>query len=145
MRPKKRILLFGDSADDLGRLAYVLSTNGYGVERWLTWDPKFTGYFNYFDASILLCSGDQKVDETRARQLQVVAPSRVIAVLREGHAAPLGIDRELPADCKMIELLPILKVISTRKRGPRKGVRHQISEISTGVLHSAAPTVGNLP
>ena len=141
MRPKKRIILFGDPADDLGRLAYVLSTNGYRVERRLTRDPKFTGYF---DASILLCSGDQKVDKTRARQLQVVAPSRVIALRHEGHTAPLGIDRELPADCKMIELLSILKVISARKRGPRKRVQHQISEISTGVLHSAAPTVGNL-
>jgi hypothetical protein len=145
MRPKKRIILFGDSADDLGRLAYVLSTNGYRVDRRLTRDPKSTGYFDYFDASILLCSGDQKVDKTRARQLQVVAPSRVIALRHEGHTAPLGIDRELPADCKMIELLSILKVISARKRGPRKRVQHQISEISTGVLHSAAPTVGNLP
>jgi hypothetical protein len=142
MRPKKRILLFGDSADDLGRLAFILSANGYRVMRWQTRDPKFIGYF---DASILLCSGDQKVDETRARQLQIVAPSRVIGPQRAGHTAPLGIDRQVPGDCKMIELLPILQVISRGKRGPRKGKQNKISTLSTGVIHSLQETVEKGP
>jgi hypothetical protein len=138
MRPRKKIILAGDSADDLGRYSFVLSANGYRVQTWL---PKQHWPKPYFDGAILFCSGDAAVDVSRARHLQVIAPERVLALTRDGHASPLPTDTFCSATVQMADLLARLSVLTTRKRGPRKGQQHQISTLSTGVIHSLQKTV----
>ena len=142
MRPRKKIILAGDSADDLGRFSFVLNTNGYRVQTWL---PKQHWPMPYFNGAVLFCSGDAAVDEGRARHLQVIAPTRVLALTRDGHASPLSTDTFCSASVPMADLLERLAVLTVRKRGRRKGQQHKISTLSTGVIHSLQETVEKGP
>ena len=138
MRPRKKIILAGDSADDLGRFSFVLTANGYRVKKWL---PGHHWPLTPFEGAILFCSGDGKVDAGRGRHLQLIAPGRVLALTRDGHASPLSADTFRSASVQMTDLLAHLAVLTARKRGPRKGQQHKISTLSTGVIHSLQKTV----
>ena len=140
MRPRKKIILAGDSADDLGRFSLVLTANGYRVTKWL---PGHHWPLTPFEGAILFCSGDGKVDVGRARHLQLIAPGHVLALTRVGHAPPLGTDQffSFSSTIQMADFLALLSIFTARKLGPRKGHKNAISTLSTGVIHSIQKTV----
>jgi hypothetical protein len=138
MRPRKRILLAGDDADDIGVMAFVLDCNQYRVDRWLPHSSKPT---TRFDAAILFCSGDPTVDQKRARTLQTLAVEHVLAMTIDGHQAPMGTDSSMRSTVQIAELLEHIRVIASRKRGPKKGYKPTISTLSTGFIHKPENTV----
>ena len=138
MRPKKKIIMAGDSEDDLGRFSYVLTANGYRVQKWL---PGYHWPLPSYDGAVLFCSGDGKVDANRIKHLQLLAPGHVLALTRDEHGAPKGSDHFFSANVQMADFLERLAVFTARKRGPKKGYQRKISTLSTGVIHSLQKTV----
>ena len=138
MKPRKKIILAGDSADDLGRFSFVLTANGYRVQKWL---PGHHWPLSLFDGAVLFCSGDAKVDGGRAGHLQRIAPEHVLALTRDGHDPPMGTDHFFSASVQMADFLARLALFCARKRGPKKDHKTKISTLSTEVIHRLPKTV----
>jgi CheY-like chemotaxis protein len=128
MRPKKIILCVDDNEQDLSVLKFMLATNGYRVFA-ATTGKDAIAIFAETTVDLVLAdfgmpqmNGDQLLE-----RLKGLAPHVPMILLGdpqkmggETHAA----DAVLPKkNCSPQELLERIKVMSARKRGPRKGTQ----------------------
>ncbi len=126
MRPKKIILCVDDNEQDLSVLKFMLSTNGYRVVSAIS-GPEAIGIFAETQVDLVLAdhglpqmNGNQLVD--RLKQMAPHVPMIVLGDPQrmggEIHAADALLAKK---NCSPQELLERIKVMSARKRGPRKG------------------------
>ena len=126
MRPKKIILCVDDNEQELSVLKFMLATNGYRVLSALT-GQEAIGIFAEVQVDLVLTdyampqmNGNQLVD-----RLKQIAPHIPMILLGdpqrmggEMHVADALLAKK---NCSAHELLERIKVMSVRKRGPRKG------------------------
>src|SRR6516162_7772542 len=127
MRPKKVILCVDDNEQDLSVLKFTLSTNGYRVLA-ATSGQEAIDVFSQAeqidlvlaDAAMPQMSGRQMVE--RMKRIASHVPMILLADLQAGagemHVADAMLAKK---NCSPQELLERVKVMSARKRGPRKG------------------------
>ena len=128
MRPKKIILCVDDNEQDLSVLKFMLATNGYRVVAATTGQDAI-GLFAEYTVDLVLAdfgmpqmNGDQLVD-----RLKRIAPHVPMILLGDPqkmggdiHSADALLAKK---NCSPQELLERIKVMSARKRGPRKGAQ----------------------
>jgi CheY-like chemotaxis protein len=126
MRPKKVILCVDDNEQELSVLKFMLATNGYRVVSACS-GQEAIGIFAGTQVDLVLAdygmpqmNGDQLVG-----RLKQIAPHIPMILLGEPqkmgseiHAADALLAKK---NCPAQELLERIKVMSARKRGPRKG------------------------
>ena len=126
MRPKKIILCVDDNEQDLSVLKFLLNTNGYRVVS-ATNGQEAIGIFADTPVDLVLSdfsmpqmNGDQLV-----RSLKEIASHIPMILLGDPqkmgeymHAADAVLAKKA---CSPEELLSRVKLMSARKRGPRKG------------------------
>jgi CheY-like chemotaxis protein len=126
MRPKKVILCVDDNEQELSVLAFMLATNGYRVLAALN-GQEAIGMFTATTVDLVLAdftmpqmNGNQLVD--RLKQIASHVPMILLGDPQKMggdlHAADALIAKK---NCTSQELLERIKVMSARKRGPRKG------------------------
>jgi CheY-like chemotaxis protein len=130
MRPKKIILCVDDNEQDLSVLKFMLATNGYRVVS-ATNGQEAIGVFAETAVDLVLAdvgmpqmNGCQLVH--RLKQMASHVPMILLGdpqrMAGEIHVADALLAKK---NCSPQELLERIKVMSARKRGPRKGtVRH---------------------
>jgi len=126
MRPKKIILCVDDNELELSVLKLMLSTNGYRVVSAST-GQEALGAFGEYQVDLVLADyampqmdGSQLVD-----RLKRMAPHVPMILLgdpqKKGsdiHSADAMLAKK---NCSAQDLLERIKIMSARKRGPRKG------------------------
>ena len=126
MRPKKVILCVDDNEQELSVLSFMLSTNGYRVVS-ASNGQEAIGIFTETPVDLVLAdyampqmNGSQMVE--RMKQIASHVPMILLGdPMRMGgeiHAADALLAKK---NCTPQELLERIKVMSARKRGPRKG------------------------
>jgi two-component system, OmpR family, response regulator CpxR len=126
MRPKKIILCVDDNEQDLSVLKFMLMTNGYKVVSAVN-GQEAIGAFAEHQVDLVLAdhglpqmNGGQLVD--RLKQMAPHVPMILLGDLQrmssDVHAADALLAKK---GCTPQELLERVKVMCTRKRGPRKG------------------------
>ena len=126
MRPKKVILCVDDNELELSVLKFMLATNGYRVVSAST-GQEAIGIFAGIQVDLVLAdfampqmSGSQLVD--RLKQIGSHVPMMLLGdpqkMSAEMHVADATMAKK---NCSAQELLERIKVMSARKRGPRKG------------------------
>jgi len=128
MRPKKIILCVDDNEQDLSVLTFMLMTKGYKVVS-ANNGHEAIGLFGENQVDLVLAdhampnmSGGQLVDRLKKMAPHVPMillgdPQRMSSDL---HAADALLAKK---NCTPLELLERIKVMCTRKRGPRKGTQ----------------------
>ena len=126
MRPKKVILCVDDSEQDLSVLKFMLATNGYRVIS----APSGQEAIGIFAANTVdLVLADFAMPQMDGCQLvsRLKQIASHVPMILLGDPQKMGSEMH-PADallakksCSAQELLERIKVISARKRGPRKG------------------------
>jgi CheY-like chemotaxis protein len=130
MRPKKIILCVDDNEQELSVLKFMLATNGYRVVSAINGHDAI-GIFAETQVDLVLSdfampqmTGKQLVDRLKqmAPHIPMIllgdAPSST-GMGGEMHAADVLLAKK---NCSPQELLERIKVMSARKRGPRKGM-----------------------
>ncbi len=128
MRPKKVILCVDDNEQDLSVLKFMLATNGYRVLS-ATNGPEAVGIFADHVVDLVLAdfsmpqmNGDQLV--SRLKQIASHVPMVLLGDPQKMAGQMHGADALLAKKtCTPQELLERVKVMSARKRGPRKGMQ----------------------
>jgi two-component system, OmpR family, response regulator CpxR len=134
MRPKKVILCVDDNEQDLSVMSFMLTTNGYRVLP-ATSGQEAIGIFAEMQVDLVLAdfampqmNGHQLVN--RLKQIAGHVPMILLGDPQAG--VPTGPGEIHAADallakkhCTSQELLERIKVMSARKRGPRKGALRQ--------------------
>ena len=128
MRPKKVILCVDDNEQDLSVLKFMLATNGYRVVSATNGHEAIEAFAEIAvdlvlaDFGMPQMNGNQLVD-----RLKQIAPHVPMILLGdpqrmngEIHAADALVAKK---HCSPQELLERIKVMSARKRGPRKGAQ----------------------
>jgi two-component system, OmpR family, response regulator CpxR len=126
MRPKKVILCVDDNEQELSVLKFMLMTNGYKVVSAST-GQEALGIFAETQVDLVLSdfampqmNGNQLVD--RLKQMAAHVPMILLGDPQrmggEMHAADALLAKK---NCSAQELLERIKIMSARKRGPRKG------------------------
>jgi two-component system, OmpR family, response regulator CpxR len=128
MRPKKIILCVDDNEQELSVMKFMLSTNGYKVVSAVSGQEAIAAFAEHqvdlvlADHTMPQMSGGQLVD-----RLKQTAPHIPMILLGDPqrtngdlHAADVLIAKK---SCSPLELLERIKVLCTRKRGPRKGTQ----------------------
>ena len=127
MRPKKKILCVFSSDSDLSIVKFLLTTHGYNV---LTAQSALEGIGVFIGTHVdlvlveyvpLAINGAEVV--ATLKRINPYVPMIILAAkefLDSLHSADAMIAR---ANCSPMELLERVKVMSARKRGPRKGVQ----------------------
>ena len=126
MRPKKVILCVDDNEQELSVLKFMLATNGYRVVSALT-GQEAIGIFAENAVDLVLAdfampqmSGSQLVD--RLKEIAAHVPMVLLGDPQKMGNDMHGADALLAKkNCSAQELLERIKVMSARKRGPRKG------------------------
>lgn len=134
MRPKKIILCVDDNEQDLSVLSFMLSTNGYRVLPAVTpqeaIDIFATSQIDLVltDFSMPQMNGAQLVK--RLKQMGSHVPMILLgdphAISTEIHAADAMLAKK---NCSSLELLERVKIMSARKRGPRKGTHRMVHAV----------------
>jgi two-component system, OmpR family, response regulator CpxR len=138
MRPKKIILAVDDNEQELSVLAFMLSTNGYRVLT-ATSGQSAIEIFSENAVDLVLAdegmpqmSGGQLLD--RLKQIAGHVPMVLFCDPARVASQPHAADALLPKkNCTPVELLERIKIMSARKRGPRKGstrVTHHQHELA---------------
>lgn len=133
MRPKKIILCVDDNERDLSVLSFMLSTNGYKVLPAISGQDAI-GIFATSQIDLVLTvfalpqmNGAQLVK--RLKQMGSHVPMILLgdpqAMSNELHAADAMLAKK---NCSPLELLERIKMMSARKRGPRKGT-HRMAPV----------------
>lgn len=130
MRPKKVILCVDDNEQELSVLKFMLSTNGYRVLS-ATNGQQAISIFAEIAVDLVLAdfampqmNGSQLVDKLKqaASHVPMILLGDPQRMSGDIHAADALLAKK---SCSAQELLERIKVLSARKRGPRKGsVRH---------------------
>jgi len=126
MRPKKVILCVDDNEQELSVLKFMLETNGYRVVS-ATTGQEAIGLFAAHPVDLVLAdfampqmNGSQLVD--RLKQIASHVPMILLGDPQKMIADLHGADALLAKkNSSAQELLERIKVMSARKRGPRKG------------------------
>jgi two-component system, OmpR family, response regulator CpxR len=136
MRPKKVILCVDENEQELSILKFLLTTHGYKVVSAIT-GQEAIGVFSGLQVDLVLASygmpqmnGGQLVD-----RLKRIAPHVPMILLGDAQAAnQIHVADAMVArkNCSPLELLERIKVMSARKRGPRKGAQRMapVSELA---------------
>ena len=128
MRPKKVILCVDDNEQDLSVLKFMLETNGYRVLAANT-GHEAIDIFSANTVDLVLAdhgmpqmSGDQLVGRLKriASHVPMVLLGDPQKMIGQTHAADALLAKKT---CSPQELLERIKVMSARKRGPRKGMQ----------------------
>lgn len=137
MRPKKIILCVDDNEQDLSVLSFMLSTNGYRVIAAVTADEAIDVFATsqidlvLADFAMPQMNGAQLVK--RLKKMGGHVPMILLgdpqAMSAEIHVADAMLAKK---NCSPLELLERIRIMSARKRGPRKGT------------HRTAPVVEEL-
>jgi len=133
MRPKKVILCVDDNEQDLSVLSFMLTTNGYRIMPALT-AQEAIGMFSELQIDLVLAdyampqmNGAQLVK--RLKQIAGHVPMILLGdpqtVGDEIHEADAVLAKK---NCSSLDLLERIKVMSARKRGPRKGT-HRVTVV----------------
>jgi two-component system response regulator CpxR len=131
MRPKKIILCVDDNEQELSVLKFMLATNGYRVVS-ASNGQEAIGIFAETPVDLVLTdfampqmNGCQLVE--RLKQIASHVPMILLGdpqrMAGEMHAADALLAKK---NCSPQELLERIKVMSARKRGPRKGSQRQV-------------------
>jgi two-component system response regulator CpxR len=133
MRPKKVILCIDDNEQDLSVLSFTLATNGYRVIPVRTGQEAIDIFATsqidlvLTDFTMPQMNGAQLVK--RLKQMGGHVPMILLgdpqAMSSELHAADAMLAKK---NCSPLELLERIKIMSARKRGPRKGT-HRIVQV----------------
>ena len=126
MRPKKVILCVDDNEQDLSVLKFMLATNGYRVLSAIN-GQEAIGVFAATQVDLVLADfampqmdGSQLVN--RLKQIASHVPMILLGDPQKMGSEIHGADALLAKrNCSAQELLERIKVMSARKRGPRKG------------------------
>ncbi|HZP05849.1 MAG TPA: response regulator [Terracidiphilus sp.] len=127
MRPKKIILCVDDNEQELSVLKFMLATNGYRVVSAST-GQEAIGVFSSMQVDLVLAdfampqmNGSQLVHRLKriASHIPMILLGDPQAMGNEIHVADAMLAKK---NCSSQELLERIKVMSARKRGPRKGV-----------------------
>ena len=131
MRPKKIILCVDDNEQELSVPKFMLETNGYRVVSATNGQDAIAVFGEYSvdlvlaDYSMPQMNGNQLVD--RLKQLASHVPMVLLGdpqrMAGEMHAADAVLTKKA---CSPQELLERIKIMSARKRGPRKGTVRQV-------------------
>ena len=138
MRPKKVILCVDDNEQELSVLKFMLATNGYRVVS-ATNGREAISIFSETAVDLVLTdysmpqmNGCQLVE--RLKQIAAHVPMILLGdpqkMAGEMHAADALLAKK---SCSPQELLERIKVMSARKRGPRKGSQRQASPVELAV------------
>ncbi len=128
MRPKKVILCVDDNEQELSVLTFMLATNGYRVIP-STNGQEAISIFSESQVDLVLMdfAMPQMSGSQLAGRLKLIAPYVPMILLGdpqrmggEIHAADALLAKK---NCSPQELLERIKVMSARKRGPRKGAQ----------------------
>lgn len=127
MRPKKVILLVDDNEQDLSVLRFMLETNGYRVVS-ATNGKEAISVFGEHQVDLVLA--DYAMPQMNGIQLldRLKQASPHVPTILMGEAQKMGSDLHAAdavlarKNCSRQELLERIKVMSARKRGPRKRV-----------------------
>ena len=130
MRPKKVILCVNHNEQELSVLKFMLATNGYRVVSAST-GPEAISVFK--EAAVDLVLAEFSLPQMNGKQLverlKGIAVHVPMILLGDPQVMSSGIqiaDALLAKkNCTMQELLERIKVMSARKRGPRKGAQRQ--------------------
>ena len=132
MRPKKVILCVDDSEQDLSVLKFMLVTNGYRVlaansgQEAISLFQENAVDLVLADHSMPQMSGDQLV--TKLKQIASHVPMVLLGDPQKMNGQIHGADALLAKKtCTPQELLERVKLMSARKRGPRKGVHRLVA------------------
>jgi len=131
MRPKKIILCVDDNEQELSVLSFTLSTNGYRVVAANNGQDAI-GIFTDLTVDLVLSdyampqmNGDQLVN--RLKQISAHVPMILLGDPQKMgdhlHGADALLAKKTGAP---LELLERIKVMSARKRGPRKGTPRMV-------------------
>ena len=127
MRPKKVILCVDDNEQDLSVLKFMLTTNGYrvlaatsGKEALAILSDSVQIDLVLSDYSMPQMNGKQLADRLKrlAPHVPMVLLGDPQSMAGEMHVADAMLAKK---NCSPQELLERVKVMSARKRGPRKG------------------------
>lgn len=126
MRPKKIILCVDDNEQELSVLKFMLATNGYRVVS-ASNAQEAIGIFAETSVDLVLAdfsmpqmNGDQLV--RRLKQTASHVPMILLGDPQKMHDQLHAADALLAKkNCSPHELLERVKIMSARKRGPRKG------------------------
>jgi two-component system response regulator CpxR len=132
MRPKKIILCVDDNEQELSVLKFMLATNGYRVVSANNGADAIDIFADnavdlvLSDYSMPQMNGDQLV--TRLKQIAAHVPMILLGDPQKMGDQMHGADALLgKKTCSPQELLERIKVMSARKRGPRKGTTRMMS------------------
>ncbi len=138
MRPKKVILCVNNNEQDLSVLRFMLTTNGYRVLSAANGQEAIAIFATAPQVDLVLAetnmpgmSGVQLAE--RLKHVRYHAPTILLgdaqAMNGEIHLADAVLARK---NCSSQELLERIKVMSARKRGPRKGAQRtpQIEQLA---------------
>jgi two-component system, OmpR family, response regulator CpxR len=129
MRPKKVILCVDDNEQELSVLRFMLSTNGYRVLAASNGQEAIAVFASAPQIDLVLAdtnmpqmSGDQLIARLKrmAAHVPMILLGEAPTTNGEIHAADAMLVRK---NCSAQELLERIKVMSARKRGPRKGAQ----------------------
>jgi two-component system, OmpR family, response regulator CpxR len=131
MRPKKVILCVDDNEQELSVLKFMLVTNGYRVLA-ATSGQEAVSVFQENAVDLVLAdhampqmSGDQLV--AKLKQIASHVPMVLLGDPQKMNGQIHGADALLAKKtCTPQELLERVKLMSARKRGPRKGVQRLV-------------------
>jgi CheY-like chemotaxis protein len=138
MRPKKVLLCVDDNEQELSVTKFMLETNGYRVLAATNGQEAIAIFATAPQIDLVLAdttmpqmSGGQLVE--RLKRMRGYVPMMLLAdgqaASAEIHVADAMVARK---NCSTQELLERIKVMSARKRGPRKGAQRvmQVNELA---------------
>ena len=132
MRPKKVILCVDDNEQDLSVLKFMLVTNGYRVLAATTGQDAIALFAEnqidlvLTDHAMPQMSGDQLV--LKLKRIASHVPMVILGDPQKMNGQIHGADALLAKKtCSPQELLERVKIMSARKRGPRKGISRLVS------------------
>jgi two-component system, OmpR family, response regulator CpxR len=134
MRPKKVILCVDDNEQELSVLKYTLSINGYRVLTASNGQEAIVIFAKAPQIDLVLADSDlpQMSGVQLAERLKRIRSHIPMLLLgdvqttsREIHAADAVLARK---NCSSFELLERVKLMSARKRGPRKGTQRILND-----------------
>jgi len=125
MRPKKIILCVDANENDLSVLSFMLSTNGFRVLAARTAQEAIAFYSEHLVELALVdwalpAGGNKLVRQLKqiAHHVPMILLGDPVKMADQLHAADALLSKK---KCQPQELLERIKIMSARKRGPRKG------------------------
>jgi two-component system, OmpR family, response regulator CpxR len=135
MRPKKIILCVDDNEQDLSVLTFMLSINGYRV---VSANNGADAIDIFSDTAVDLVLSDYAMPQMNGDQLvnRLKQIASHVPMILLGDPQKMG-DQMHGADallakkgCSPQELLERIKIMSARKRGPRKGTTRMVPQFA---------------